>query len=99
MDGITEKGMGWFPDLPDRRDLTLEIEKKKNDRIKDMSDPRAIIIPKNSRNRVVTGFPKKNSFSIVMVTRVVRDSSIGKDSIFPIAMAYFPWLFELNTLT
>ncbi|KAF5089334.1 C1 family peptidase [Methanobacterium aggregans] len=36
MDEIFEKGMGWFPDLPDRRDLTLNIEKKKNEGIVDM---------------------------------------------------------------
>ena len=50
MDEITEKGMGWFPDLPDRRDLTLEIEKKKNNRIKDMVKELGIKEP-------VTGIP------------------------------------------
>ena len=50
MDEITEKGMGWFPDLPDRRDLTLEIEKKKNDKIKDMVNELGIQEP-------VTGIP------------------------------------------
>ena len=50
MDEINEKGMGWFPDIPDRRDLTLEIEKKKNDRIKDMVNELGIQEP-------VTGIP------------------------------------------
>lgn len=50
MDEITEKGMGWFPDLPDRRDLTLELEKKKNDGIKDMVKELGIKEP-------VTGIP------------------------------------------
>ena len=45
------KGMGWRRDLPDRRDLTLNTEKKKNEGIKEMVEsigiakPSADVIP------------------------------------------------------
>jgi C1A family cysteine protease len=51
MDEIMMKGMGWRRDLPDLRDLTLNIEKKKNEGIKDMvktigiAEPAADVIP------------------------------------------------------
>ena len=51
MDEILMKGMGWRRDLPDFRDLTLNIEKKKNEGIKDMvktmgiAEPAADVIP------------------------------------------------------
>ncbi len=51
MDEILMKGMGWRRDLPDLRDLTLNIEKKKNEGIKDMvktmgiAEPAADVIP------------------------------------------------------
>ena len=50
MDERFEKGMGWFPDLPDRRDLTLELEKKKNEGILDM-------VHKLGIEKPVTGIP------------------------------------------
>jgi len=36
MDEILIKGMGWLRDLPDKRDLTLDVEKNKNKDIKDI---------------------------------------------------------------
>jgi C1A family cysteine protease len=53
MDEILMKGMGWRRDLPDFRDLTFNIEKKKNEGIKDMvktmgiAEPAADVIPPN----------------------------------------------------
>jgi hypothetical protein len=53
-------------------------------------EPRARINPKNSKKSFVTGFPKNCSFSRGMVTMAAIDSSIGNDSISPIAILYFP---------
>jgi len=45
MDEIVVKGMGWRRDLPDFRDLTLNVEKKKNEDIKDMVNTMGIAEP------------------------------------------------------
>lgn len=59
--------------------------------------PSASIMPRSPKNSVETGLPKNCSFKRGKVKMAVMASLAGKLSIFPMAMEYLPWFWELNT--
>ncbi len=74
----------------DFRDLTMRVNRT-------IMLPKASMMPINSINRVEIGLAKNCCLRSGRVNKTASASLAGKVSIFPMAMAYFPWFWELKT--